>query len=215
MTIDQRYRRAYKPLIWAVCLAPAALLVARGTGWMAPSLGADPAREILEVLGKTALNLLLVTLVVTPLRFLLGNPHLLRVRRLLGLFAFAYAALHLVSYVSLDLRLDFPALWADIVKRPYITIGMLAILLLLPLAITSTQGMMRRLGRRWQTLHYLIYPIAMLGVWHYYWQVKADVQEPLVYAAILAVLLGFRIWRRRARGRVTSRSAPATVPERT
>jgi methionine sulfoxide reductase heme-binding subunit len=225
--IDRRYRLVYKPVVWLLCLAPALLLAARGIGWASPSLGADPAREILEVLGKTALNILLLTLAVTPLRHLTGNSHLLRLRRLLGLFAFAYAALHLTTYVVLDLQFDFGALWADILKRPYITIGMLAILLLLPLAVTSTRGMMRRLGRRWQALHRLVYLIAILGVWHYYWQVKADVREPLIYSGVLAALLGWRLLRNyRTRqvahsrngagvGPITSTSAPATTPGRT
>ncbi|MEP7313762.1 MAG: protein-methionine-sulfoxide reductase heme-binding subunit MsrQ, partial [Pseudomonadota bacterium] len=145
-------------------------------------------------------------------------------RRLLGLFAFFYALVHFVVYAWLDQGLDFKAIGDDIVKRPYITIGMLALLLLIPLAATSTQAMMRRLRKRWQKLHRLVYVIAILGVWHYYWQVKKDIREPLIYAGILALLLGYRLWRgpvrrwlaaRRAARPATSPSAPATVQEKT
>jgi sulfoxide reductase heme-binding subunit YedZ len=218
MTVERRYRLVYKPLVFVACLAPALWLLARAFGLGAPSLGADPAREILHALGKTALNLLLLTLTVTPLRILTGNAQLLRLRRMLGLFALGYAVLHLASYATLELRFDLTALAADILKRPYITIGMLAILMMVPLAATSTQRMMRRLGRRWQRLHYLVYPVALLGVWHYWWQVKADVREPMIYAAALAALLGVRAWHwrlRRSRAAATSRSGPATAPERT
>ena len=115
---------------------------------------------------------------------------------MLGLFAFFYVLLHFLTYAGLDQRFDLPAIIEDIVKRPYITIGMTALLLLLPLAITSTNAMMRRLGRRWQKLHRLVYPIAILGVWHFYWQVKQDILEPLIYGLILALLLGYRLFRR-------------------
>lgn len=213
MTLERRYRLVYKPVVWALALLPLALLLGRAFGVAGGSLGADPAEQILLTCGKTALNLLLLTLAVTPLRQLLRQPQLLRLRRLLGLFAFFYAALHMVAYVTLELQFDFGQLGEDIAKRPYITIGLLALLMLLALAATSTQKSMRRLGRRWQRLHWLIYPAAALGVWHYYWQVKADVREPLVYTAILAVLLGWRIWRRWPT--LTSKSGSATAPERT
>jgi len=213
MTLEQRYRLIFKPVVWVLALLPLALLGARAFGVADGSLGADPAKEILLTCGKTALNLLLVTLAVTPLRQLLRQPQLLRLRRLLGLFAFFYAVLHLTVYVTLDLQFDFGQLGEDIAKRPYITIGFLALLMLLALAATSTQKAMRRLGRRWQRLHWLIYPATALGVWHYYWQVKADVREPLVYLAILAALLGWRAWKRWPA--LTSKSGSATAPERT
>ncbi len=188
------------------------------------SLGADPVKKLEHECGKTALNLLLITLSVTPVRNLTGLPQLLRLRRMLGLFAFFYAVVHFTIYLVLDLELNFRMLGADIVKRPYITIGFTALLLLLPLALTSTNAMMRRLGARWQRLHRLIYLIAALGVWHFYWQVKRDVREPLTYLGILALLLAYRLlrWqlRRLSRGTtaadaVTSRSGSATAPERT
>jgi sulfoxide reductase heme-binding subunit YedZ len=213
MTVEQRYRWLYKPAIWMLALLPLALLLGRAFGVAGGTLGADPAKAILLTCGKTALNLLLVTLAVTPLRQWLQQPQLLRVRRLLGLFAFFYAALHFVVYVALDLQFDFGQLGGDLVKRPYITLGFTALLMLVALAATSTQKAMRRLGRRWQKLHWLVYPAAMLGVWHYYWQVKADVREPLLYTGVLAVLLGWRLWKRREA--LTSKSVSATAPGRT
>jgi sulfoxide reductase heme-binding subunit YedZ len=184
------------------------------------SLGADPVKKLEHECGKTALNFLLLTLSVTPVRTLTGLPQLLRLRRMLGLFVFFYAVVHFTVYLVLDLELNFPLLGADIVKRPYITVGFTALLLLVPLALTSTNGMMRRLGRRWQSLHRLIYVIAALAVWHFYWQVKRDVREPLLYLGVLALLLGYRLvrWRVRAAAAavgVTSRSGSATAPERT
>ena len=177
-------------------------------GLAGESLGANPVETILETCGKWTLNLLLITLCVTPLRELTRVNALIRVRRMLGLFAFTYAVLHFTTYLVLDLRLDVDNLAADIAKRPYITIGFTALLLLIPLAVTSTNRMMRKLGRRWQKLHRLVYVVAILGVWHYYWQVKADVREPLIYAAILAVLLGYRAWKSARRTR-SSRSVAA------
>ena len=196
-------------------LVPALLLVGGALGVGPKHLGADPVRTLLHTCGLTALNFLLITLAVTPLRQLTGWNNLLRLRRMLGLFAFFYAVMHFTVYAWLDQGLDFSAIGADIVKRPYITIGMAALVMLIPLAVTSTNGWMRRLRKRWQRLHMLIYPIAMLGVWHFWWQVKKDVREPLLYVAMLAVLLGYRLLRGPLRRALTSRSAPATVPERT
>ena len=228
MNVDHRYRFVYKPLGFIAALIPLAWLVSGALALFDASLGADPVKKIEHVLGKTALNLLLLTLLVTPVRHLANLPHLPRFRRMLGLFAFFYATLHFIVYLSLDLEFNWHTLWGDIAKRPYITIGFTALLLLIPLAITSTNRMMRRLGRRWQKLHRLVYPIAILGVWHFYWQVKRDIREPLIYAGILAVLLGYRWVRRRFSRKanstpnpavetrpVTSTSGSATVPERT
>jgi methionine sulfoxide reductase heme-binding subunit len=210
MTVTQRYRFIYKPLVFAACLVPLVWLTCGAFGWFGFSLGPDPVKELEHECGKTALNLLLLTLAVTPVRELTGQPQLLRLRRMLGLFAFFYVLLHFTIYLVLDLELNFRTLGADIAKRPYITIGFTALLLLIPLAVTSTNGMMRRLGRRWQSLHRLVYVIAILGVWHFYWQVKRDVREPLIYAAILAVLLGYRVVRARLR-----RRRATTAPART
>src|SRR5262245_18747958 len=217
MNVEQRYRFVYKPIVFAACLIPIGWLVCAGFGLFGLSLGPDPIKFTLHFIGKTALNMLLITLVVTPVRQLAGWTHVERIRRMLGLYAFFYALLHFLIYLGLDQGWDFAGLGADIVKRPYITIGFAALLILVPLAITSTNRMMRRLGRRWQTLHRWVYAAAILGVWHYYWQVKRDVREPLIYAGILAILLGYR-WvrsRRQAKKVATSTSGSATAPERT
>jgi len=149
--------------------------------------------------GIWGLNFLLITLAVTPLRFLTGRNWLIRFRRMLGLFAFFYILMHFLTYAGLDQRFDLPAIFEDIAERPFITIGFTAFLLLIPLAVTSTNRMMKRLGRRWKKLHRLVYLIAILGVWHFYWQVKLDTLEPTIYIIILAVFLAYRIWRRHVR----------------
>jgi methionine sulfoxide reductase heme-binding subunit len=215
LSVEKRYRFLYKPVVFAACLTPAALLALGAFGIFGLSLGADPVNRLLHSCGKTALNLLLITLLVTPVRRLTGFTHLLRLRRMLGLFAFFYVVCHFFVYFVLDQVLDLHAVVQDVAKRPYITIGFTGLLLLIPLAITSTQKMMRRLGRRWQKLHQLIYVVAILGVWHYYWQVKRDVREPLLYIFMLSVLLGYRIVVRwQGRRRITSKSGPATAQER-
>ena len=190
---------AAKTLVHALALTPLAIL-----GWQffdvwqrgSDALGADPVAEIEHRTGLWALRLLMVALAVTPLRQLTGQPVLLRFRRMLGLYAFFYATLHLAVYLGLDLRGYWTQIFEEIVKRPYITVGFTAWLLLVPLAITSTQGWMRRLGRRWGQLHKLVYAIGVLAVLHFWWLVKSDIREPALYAAIAAVLLGWRLWRR-------------------
>ena len=200
--VDQRYRYLYKPLIFAACLIPflgcaggilAISGYARVPGF---DLGVDPVRFVLDTLGKTAINMVLITLLVTPVREIAGNANLIRLRRMLGLFAFFYALMHFIVYAGPFQELSWYAIAKDILKRPFITVGFLAFLLLLPLVITSTNKMMRRLGRRWRTLHRLIYLIAMLAVLHFWKMLKSDYREPLIYACILAVLLGWRVWRR-------------------
>jgi sulfoxide reductase heme-binding subunit YedZ len=159
----------------------------------ADRLGADPIAEITHRSGDWALRFVLIALAVTPLRRISGWPTLARFRRMLGLYAFFYASLHFATYLVLDLGGYWPQVLEDLVKRPYITVGFLAWLLLVPLALTSTQGMMRRLGRRWSALHRSVYAIGVLAVLHFLWLVKADRTEPLIYAAILAALLVARI----------------------
>jgi methionine sulfoxide reductase heme-binding subunit len=216
LRVDQRYRFVYKPAVFTASLVPFALLLGGAFGILGLSLGADPIERILHSCGKTALNFLLLTLLVTPVRQITGFTHLIRLRRMLGLFAFFYAVLHFAVYLILDRTLDWGEVIEDIGKRPYITIGFTALVILIPLAITSTNKMMRRLGRRWQKLHQLVYLATILGVWHYYWQVKKDVREPLIYAGILTILLGYRVFVRwRAQARLTSKSVSSTVPERT
>lgn len=196
--------RAVKAGVFVLCLLPLARLALEAFGVAGLGLGANPVEELIHRLGKWGLNFLLVTLAVTPLRRLSGWNWLIRLRRMLGLFAFFYLLLHFLAYAGLDQRFDLAVILEDVVERPFITLGMTALVLLLPLALTSTNAMMRRLGRRWRQLHRLVYPIAILGVWHFYWQVKLDTLEASIYAAVLAALLGFRLvdWRRRqSRGR--------------
>lgn len=194
---------AAKSIVHALALAPLAWLAWQAgrvlDGSDIDALGADPVAEIVHRLGLWALRLLLLTLAITPLRQLTGQPVLLRFRRMLGLYAFAYASLHLAAWLALDLRGYWTMVFAEIVRRPYITVGFLAWLILLPLAITSTRGWMRRLARHWGRLHRLVYAAAILGVLHLWWIVKSDLREPLLYAGILALLLGWRLWRRLAR----------------
>ena len=189
-------RRVIKPVLFIACLLPLTWLLARAFGF-GGSLGANPIEMIQDTLGQWGLRLLVITLAITPLRDWFNASWLISLRRMLGLFAFTYVLLHFLTWLVLDQGLYWSGVLADIAKRPFITLGFLAFVLLMPLAITSTNKMMRRLGKRWKTLHRLVYLIAILGVWHYYWQVKADVREPLIYAAIVAVLLGWRIWKSR------------------
>jgi sulfoxide reductase heme-binding subunit YedZ len=179
-----------KPLVFLLCLVPLGVLVA---GAVAGDLGANPVEAITHTTGDWALRLLLLTLAMTPLKRLIGRPWPIRFRRMLGLFAFFYAALHLLTYLWLDQGFDGQAIIEDVVKRPYITLGFAAFVLLVPLALTSTRGMVRRLGRRWQTLHRAVYAVGILGVLHYLWLVKADLLEPALYALALAVLLAARL----------------------
>ena len=171
-------------------------------------LGTDPVAAITHATGDWALRFLLASLAMTPLRRLTGASWPIRFRRLLGLYAFFYACLHFATYLGLDLGGYWAQIFADIAKRPYITVGFTAWLLLLPLAVTSTRGWIRRLGRRWGQLHRLVYVAAPLAVLHFVWLVKSDLREPLIYAAVLAVLLGARVWWWR------TRPAPAQPPPR-
>jgi sulfoxide reductase heme-binding subunit YedZ len=207
--------RVLQGLVCLLCSLPLMLLGAGIAGAGPYDLGADPAREILHRCGLTALQLLLATLCITPLRVVTGQVWLHPLRRTLGLFAFGYAALHLLVWMWLIQGLDIAAMLADVVKRPYITIGVVSVLMLAALAATSTRRAMRRLGRRWQRLHWLVYPATVLGVWHFWWQVKKDIREPLAYAVALGLLLAWRVWRARPTLRPTVTSAAARAPERT
>lgn len=190
---------AAKTLVHALALTPLSILAWQFYDvWQTGSdaLGADPVAEIEHRTGLWALRLLMVALAITPLRQLTGKPVLIRFRRMVGLYAFFYACLHLTAYLTLDLRGYWTQIFEEIVKRPYITVGFVAWLLLVPLAITSTQGWIRRLGRNWGKLHKAVYAVGVLAVLHFWWLVKSDIREPLLYAAILAVLLGWRIWKK-------------------
>jgi sulfoxide reductase heme-binding subunit YedZ len=199
-----------KALLFVACLAPLVWLVARALGVAGLGLGANPIEALLRFLGLWGLRLLLATLCITPLSVRLRKPKLMGVRRLLGLFAFTYLGLHFLTWLVLDQWLSASRIVADIAKRPYITVGFTALLMLVPLAVTSTRGWMRRLGRRWHRLHKLVYPAAILGCVHFWWQVKADWREPLAYAVILAGLLVWRL--RRARRATTIPIDPVTIP---
>ncbi|HHH49075.1 MAG TPA: protein-methionine-sulfoxide reductase heme-binding subunit MsrQ [Gammaproteobacteria bacterium] len=183
--------RYLKPTLFLTCLLPLALLVWDG---FHDALGANPIETITHRTGDWTLRFLLITLTMTPLRRLMGWNGVLRLRRMLGLFAFFYACLHFLTYLVLDQFFDWDAIIRDIAKRPYITIGFSAFVLLIPLAVTSTKAMMRRLGRRWGQLHRLTYLVAIFGVIHYLWLVKADYLPPALYASVLAILLGLRLW---------------------
>jgi sulfoxide reductase heme-binding subunit YedZ len=201
---------AAKALIFALALAPLAKLVA-GIVYFPEWLGANPAEFITRSTGDWTLRFLLITLAVTPLRKLSGWHWLVRFRRMLGLFAFFYGVVHFSSFIAFDHVFDVSEILKDIVKRPFITVGFIALVLMLPLALTSTDAMVKRLGgRRWLALHRLVYVIAPLGVLHFWWMVKRDITEPAIYAAILAVLLGYRVMARRSQP--LSRSTAATMP---
>jgi len=202
------YMRTAKVVIFALCLAPLGLLLWRGTH---NGLGANPIEFITHATGDWTLRFLVLTLAVTPVRKLLGRPQLVRFRRMLGLFAFFYGCLHLVTYVWLDKFFDVAAMLEDVAKRRFITVGFTAFVLLVPLALTSTAGWIRRLGgRRWQALHRLIYVSAVAAVVHYYWLVKSDVRLPVFYGAVVGMLLLWRaINRRQAPPVRTTQPAPA------
>lgn len=190
-------RRVIKPALFVVCALPLLSLVLAAFGIGNLSLGANPVEKIQDTLGQWGLRFILITLAVTPVRDWLSMPWLVQLRRMLGLYAFFYVLMHFLTWLILDQGLYWSGIVEDIGKRPFITIGFAALLLLIPLAVTSTNKMMRRLGKRWKSLHRLVYLIGLLGVWHYYWQVKSDVTEPLIYLAIVLVLLGWRVWKAR------------------
>jgi sulfoxide reductase heme-binding subunit YedZ len=193
VTTLQQVRLLWKPLVFLACTLPAVLVVTDALE-MTGQLSANPIEDLLDRFGNCGLRLVMLTLAVTPLRRLTGRGWLLRFRRMLGLFAFFYIALHFLTWLVLDQGLLLAAIIEDIAKRPFITLGFMALLLLTAMAATSTNGMRRRLGRRWNQLHYSVYAVGLLGVWHYWWQVKQDIAEPAIYAAVLAVLLGSRLW---------------------
>lgn len=183
-------QHALNPTAIALCLVPLGQLT---YNLLTDNLGANPIEAITRFTGSWTLIILLATLCVTPARRLSGYNGLIKLRRTLGLFAFFYATLHVLTYLVLDHFFDFDTVVQDIVKRPYITAGFLSFVAMIPLAITSTAAMIRRLGKRWQQLHRLVYIAAIAGVIHFYWLVKADVRRPLQYGAVLSLLLGYRL----------------------
>jgi sulfoxide reductase heme-binding subunit YedZ len=204
-----------KVAVFLLCLGPVADLVWRGFQY---DLTANPVKFIEHRTGDWVLRFLVITLAITPLRKILRQPQLIRFRRMFGLFAFFYVCLHFTTWIVLDhwQRWDWNAIWADLLKRPFIAVGFAGFLLLIPLAVTSTAGWIRRLGgKRWRMLHRAIYATAVLGVIHFYWLVKSDKREPLAYGAIFTVLFLWRIgmWlverRRRAAGSLRKPSVSA------
>lgn len=184
--------RWLKPLVFLGLLTPAVVITVRA---LADDLGANPIEEITHQTGTTALRCLVATLAVTPLRRLTGWNRLIAYRRMVGLFAFFYATLHFLTYLVLDQFFDWPSIVGDLTKRPYVIAGATALALMVPLAVTSTAGWIRRLGgRNWRRLHRLVYVSAVAAVVHYWWLVKADVTEPLRYAVVVAILLALRVW---------------------
>jgi methionine sulfoxide reductase heme-binding subunit len=184
-------RRWTKVVLFVACLAPFAWLLWRG--WN-ENLTADPLQYITHFTGDWTIRLIVATLAMTPLRKLLGLPDLIRFRRMLGLYAFFYGSLHFLTYLWFDRLFEFPEIVKDVGKRPFITAGFMAFMAMLPLAVTSTRGWIRRLGGKgWQRLHRLVYVSAVAGVVHYYWLVKSDVRLPLLYGGIVAVLLAYRL----------------------
>jgi sulfoxide reductase heme-binding subunit YedZ len=183
--------RFAKPFVFLLCLVPLASLA---WGLVADTLGANPIDAITDTTGTWTLRFLVITLAVTPIRKITGFHDLIRFRRMFGLFAFFHGTLHFLTYVWLDQFFDFPAIVRDVGMRPFITAGFTAFVLMIPLALTSTSAMIRRLGgRRWQMLHRLVYVSAVAGVVHYWWLVKADLQRPQIYATIVGALLLFRV----------------------
>lgn len=202
--------RLFKPLVFLACLLPLARLAWKGYMGL---LGANPIEVITHSTGDWTLIFLLITLTITPLRKLTGELWLIRYRRMFGLFAFLYVALHFLTYIWLDKFFDWHEMLADIAKRKFITVGFTGFVLLIPLAFTSTKGWIRRLGgKHWQLLHRLIYVSAVCGVIHYLWLVKADIRKPFEYGMVLIVLLGYRVanW---ALPRLTSHRITPLQPE--
>ena len=203
MNTLQQVRFVWKPLVFALCLVPAVLVFTDAAG-ITGGLGVNAVEDIQDRFGNWGLRFIMLTLAVTPLRQLTGRNWLIRFRRMLGLFAFFYVLMHFLTWLVLDQGLLLSAIQEDIFERPFITLGFSAFLLLIAMAATSPLAVRRRMGKRWQLLHNSIYAVAILGVVHFWWQVKLDAREPLVYAVILGILLGFRLRRyfRPARRRV-------------
>ncbi|MDP6435671.1 MAG: protein-methionine-sulfoxide reductase heme-binding subunit MsrQ [Gammaproteobacteria bacterium] len=202
----RQVRWLIKPVWFLACLAPFVWLTLAVFGLAGLSLGADPIEETQDFIGIWALRLLLVTLALTPLRLLTGQVWLIQLRRMTGLYVLFYVSIHFLNYLIPDQGLDLGAITEDIVERSFITLGIAALTCLIVLGITSTHGWRRRLGRRWQKLHRLVYAIGILACTHFWWQVKLDTLEPTIYAGILAVLLGVRVYFRLIKNRKAQQS---------
>ena len=198
MNTLQQIRFIWKPIVFLMCLLPLLLLIGDAFG-VTGSLGANQIETILDRFGNWALRFIMIALAVTPLRRLTNWNWLSRFRRMLGLFTFFYAFMHFLTWLVLDQELRLSEILEDVIERPFITLGFTAMVLLTALAVTSFMAIRRRMGKRWQLLHNMAYVIGILGIWHYWWQVKKDITEPLIYAGILFVLLTARVicyWKR-------------------
>lgn len=192
--MSKRQLLVLKAIIFILCLLPLSWFI---YGVFTDQLGANPIEVVTRGLGEWGLQFLLGTLCMTPLKDLLKQPWPIQLRRMLGLFSFFYLVLHLFSYLWLDQFFDWAEIWIDIKKRPFITVGVLSLLSLVPLALTSNKWSQRRLGRKWRRLHFLIYPIAILAVVHFFMLIKLDLLRPSIFAACLALLLGYRLFKAR------------------
>jgi sulfoxide reductase heme-binding subunit YedZ len=209
MTHAQLLKRVLKPVVFVACLAPALWLLYRAL-W--GDLGVNPLETLTNETGIWTLRLIVATIAVTPIRWLTKWNPIISFRRMLGLFAFFYGTIHFFIYFLFDRSLQFDGLWEDIALRPYITVGFTAFVLMIPLALTSTTGWIRRLGgRRWNLLHRLVYVSAIGGVLHYWWKVKLDVTNPVIYAAIVGVLLGWRVVKALNKRETRRRAAAASA----
>ncbi|MGY8733531.1 MAG: sulfite oxidase heme-binding subunit YedZ [Pirellulales bacterium] len=198
MNTLQQIRFIWKPIVFLMCLLPLLLLIGDAFG-VTGNLGANQIEAILDRFGNWALRFIMIALAVTPLRRLTDWNWLSRFRRMLGLFTFFYAFMHFLTWLLLDQELRLSEILEDVIERPFITLGFTAMVLLTALAVTSFMAIRRRMGKRWQLLHNMTYVIGILGIWHYWWQVKKDITEPLIYAGILFVLLTARViwyWKR-------------------
>jgi sulfoxide reductase heme-binding subunit YedZ len=200
-------KRAARVVLFLAALVPAGLLV---RGMLAGSLGVNPAETIQLQTGRWALKLLLLSLAITPVRRLTGWNVIIQFRRMVGLFAFFYATLHFAAYFAFDLNFAIDTMVTDVLKRPFIALGFTAFLLLIPLAVTSTKGWIRRLGKKWTQLHRLVYVAAVLATIHFAWKVKVFTGDPVYYALVLTLLLGFRVVWEVRRSRSSARAALAS-----
>ena len=202
----RQIRYFWKPVAFLLCLAPLSILLLQAFEIGSLRLGPNPVEDIQDTMGIWTLRFIMLTLAMTPLRWASGKAWVLRFRRMFGLFAFTYCGLHFLNYLVLDQTFDIQLIIEDILERPFITIGFSALVMMVPLAVTSTDGWRRRLGKRWPQLHRLVYAIGIFGCWHFFWQVKKDIQEPMIYICILIVLLGTRVWRRYGKEFVAART---------
>jgi len=211
----KRSRLILKPTVFVASLLPVGWLVFAlwwdTTNGVTTFMTADPVQKLNRELGDWALIFIILTLALRPAAEILKKPEFVAYRRMIGLYAFFYAFLHVASYLGIDLQLNLDEFVKDLTKRNFIIVGMIAIVLLIPLAITSTKGMIKRLGgRRWRKLHYLIYPIAILGVFHFFMMIRADFTRPSMYAAVIFLLLAYRVWKYWQKSRPKKPSSPAT-----